>query len=174
MRGRLHPAWPVEGATQAPINRSMLRLFLKIIPIPLQLISLRLLVVRSINNNRQTKNILKHLEGKEISVRLTDIGRCYCLSVREGLLRINSHKIYPASKASVEGEAPSGFAGGGGDASPLERNKPDVSINGDTATFSGLFMGRLDPDSVFFNRTMKVDGDVGVLVLFKNLFESIR
>ncbi|MBI5745474.1 MAG: hypothetical protein HZA13_00540 [Nitrospirae bacterium] len=26
--------------------------------------------------------------------------------------------IYPASKASVEGEAPSGFAGGGGDASP--------------------------------------------------------
>jgi hypothetical protein len=29
-------------------------------------------------------------------------------------------RIYPASKASVEGEAPSGFAGGGGDASPFK------------------------------------------------------
>jgi hypothetical protein len=28
--------------------------------------------------------------------------------------------IYPASKASVEEEAPSGFAGGGGDASPFK------------------------------------------------------
>lgn len=124
----------------------MLRLFLKIIPIPLQLISLRLLVALNINNNQQTKEILKRLEGKEISVRLTDIGRCYCLSVREGLLRINSK----------------------------ERNRPDVAIKGDTATFSGLFMGRLDPDSVFFDRTMKVHGDAAVLVLFKNLFESIR
>lgn len=124
----------------------MLKLFLKIIPIPLQLISLRLLIARNINNNQHTKEILKHLEGKEISVRLTDIGRCYCLSVREGLLRINSN----------------------------EGSRPDVAIKGDTATFSGLFMGRLDPDSVFFNRTMKVDGDAAVLVLFKNLFESIR
>ncbi|MEK7306251.1 MAG: hypothetical protein AAB014_01315 [Nitrospirota bacterium] len=30
--------------------------------------------------------------------------------------------IYQASKASVEGEAPSGFAGGGGDASPFNRS----------------------------------------------------
>ena len=30
---------------------------------------------------------------------------------------------YPASKASVEGEVPSGFAGGGGDASPYNRLK---------------------------------------------------
>ncbi|MEK7306347.1 MAG: hypothetical protein AAB014_01800, partial [Nitrospirota bacterium] len=29
--------------------------------------------------------------------------------------------IYPASQASVEGEAPSGFAGGGGDASPFKK-----------------------------------------------------
>ncbi len=28
--------------------------------------------------------------------------------------------LKPASKASVEGEAPSGFAGGGGDASPYK------------------------------------------------------
>ncbi len=28
--------------------------------------------------------------------------------------------VYPASKASVEGEAPPGLAGGGGDASPLK------------------------------------------------------
>lgn len=124
----------------------MLRFFLKIIPIPLQLISLRLLVARNINNNQQTKEILKHLEGKEISVRLTDIGRCYFLSVREGLLRISSKK----------------------------RNRPDVAIKGDTATFYGLFTGNLDPDALFFNRTMKVNGDVSVLVLFKNLFESIR
>ena len=32
-------------------------------------------------------------------------------------------KIYPASKANVEGEAPSGFAGGGGDASPFKIGK---------------------------------------------------
>ena len=124
----------------------MLRFFLKIIPIPLQLISLRLLVARNINNNHQTKEILRHLEGKEISVWLTDIGRCYCFSVREGFLRINSK----------------------------ERNRSDVAIKGDTATFSGLFMGRLDPDSVFFSRTMKVDGDASILVLFKNLIESIK
>ncbi len=34
--------------------------------------------------------------------------------------RVKSVGIYPASKASVEGEAPSGFAGGGGDASPFK------------------------------------------------------
>ena len=46
---------------------------------------------------------------------------------REGLFRLclwratkSPFKINPASKASVEGEAPSGFAGGGGDASPFK------------------------------------------------------
>ncbi len=37
---------------------------------------------------------------------------------------------YPASKASVEGEAPSGFAGGGGDASPYDRGADDEANAG--------------------------------------------
>ncbi|MEK7824835.1 MAG: ribonuclease HII [Nitrospirota bacterium] len=35
----------------------------------------------------------------------------------------------PASKASVEGEAPPGFAGGGGDASPLDRQGRSIDID---------------------------------------------
>ncbi len=34
--------------------------------------------------------------------------------------------IYPASKASVEGKAPSGFAGGGGDASPWKKKLTEL------------------------------------------------
>ena len=35
---------------------------------------------------------------------------------------------YPASKASVEGKAPSGFAGGGGDASPYNKRLPEDNM----------------------------------------------
>ena len=41
---------------------------------------------------------------------------------------INTVGIYPASKASVEGEAPSGFAGGGGDASPCDRRRDRIML----------------------------------------------
>ncbi len=41
---------------------------------------------------------------------------------------INTVGIYPASRASVEGEAPSGFAGGGGDASPCNRRRDRIIL----------------------------------------------
>lgn len=124
----------------------MLRLLLKIIPFPLQIISLRLLVARTINNNPQKRETLRGLEGKEILIYLTDIRRGYSLSIKDRLLKINAN----------------------------EERRPDVSIRGDMDTFMGLFKGRLDPDSLFFNRTLKVDGDAATLVLFKNLLEAIR
>ena len=36
---------------------------------------------------------------------------------------------HPASRASVEGEAPSGFAGGGGDASPFKIGGFDEGVS---------------------------------------------
>ena len=124
----------------------MLRLLLKIIPLPLQILSLRLLLARSINKNQKMSEILMRLEGKEISIYLTDIRMGYTLSVKDHLLQVDKK----------------------------EAKNPDVAIKGDTDTFFGLIKGRLDPDSVFFNRTLRVEGDVGTLVLFKNLLESVK
>ncbi|MEK7280583.1 MAG: hypothetical protein AAB090_08060 [Nitrospirota bacterium] len=41
------------------------------------------------------------------------------MSERGGSTGFAGGRVCPASQASVEGEAPSGFAGGGGDASPF-------------------------------------------------------
>lgn len=112
----------------------------------MQLISLRFLIARTINNNPRIKEMLKGLEGKEILIYITDIRKGYSLSIKDLLLQIKAKE---------------------------ERN-PDVAIKGDTDTFLGLLRGRLDPDSVFFNRSLKVDGDATTLVLFKNLLETIR
>lgn len=124
----------------------MLRFILKIIPLPLQLISLRFLVACTINNNPQKRKLLRDLEGRVIMISITDIKRSYSLSIKNLLLQVKAK----------------------------EERAPDVLLKGDINTFVGLFKGRLDPDSVFFNRALKVDGDVATLVNFKNLLEAIK
>jgi hypothetical protein len=52
----------------------------------------------------------------------------------QALQRPGEASIYPASKASVEGEASSGSAGGGGDASPCKKCK--ASVEGEASSGS--------------------------------------
>ena len=83
------------------------------------------------------------LRGKSLQVRITDTGTEYCLSLEAC-----------SFKASDQGD-------------------PDVIMSGTLYDFLVLASREEDPDTLFFNRRLRMEGDTAVGLELKNYLDSL-
>lgn len=50
---------------------------------------------------------------------------------------------------------------------------PDVTMKGELKVLFDVFLGRVDPDTVFFSRRLEVSGDTGAAIHLKNILAGI-
>ncbi len=91
------------------------------------------------------KGSLAELEGKRIVIRVTDTGLHLHFMVR-----------------------PDGFAPTGTDGTP------DLSISASLHDFTLLALRREDPDTLFFNRRLLVEGDTELGLIAKNTLDGLE
>jgi predicted lipid carrier protein YhbT len=87
---------------------------------------------------------LDFLEGRSVRIEVTDAGLSYAVSLRQGLF--------------IEAGA-----------SPI-----DLSISGSVYDYLLLITNREDPDTLFFQRHLTMDGDTGLGVHLKNMLAAVE
>ncbi len=86
---------------------------------------------------------LDFLEGRVVHIRVRDAGLQYALTLKQGRLE-------------EAGKRPA-----------------DLSVNGSVYDYLLLIAGREDPDTLFFQRYLTMDGDTGLGVHLKNMLASV-
>jgi O2-independent ubiquinone biosynthesis accessory factor UbiT len=86
---------------------------------------------------------LDFLEGRVVHIRVRDAGLQYALTLAQG-------RLEEAGKRPV-----------------------DLSVSGSVYDYLLLIAGREDPDTLFFQRYLTMDGDTGLGVHLKNMLASV-
>lgn len=87
---------------------------------------------------------LQELHGKRVCLRVTDLGLDLHLKVDQGVLRWDESRTW------------------------------QVRIGGSLADFWALATRKEDPDTLFFHRRLKLEGDVDTGLLIKNSLDSLE
>lgn len=85
---------------------------------------------------------LREIDGRSVAIDVTDLRRTLCFRIDGGRLRA------------------------------VEARAPDVVIRGDVEGFLRLATRREDPDALFFQRRLCIEGDTEVGVHVKNLLDA--
>ncbi len=88
---------------------------------------------------------LSALEGRVVRIRVTDAGACASVERRDGRFRA------AGSKSSA-----------------------DVSFAATMSAFAQIATRQQDPDTLFFNRRLSIEGDTELGLIVKNLLDSIE
>jgi len=87
---------------------------------------------------------LGEIDGKAIRIHVTDVPMCYQLAIRNGSLR------------------------------PIAKDRADATISGTLVDFWMLATRSEDPDTLFFNRRLVIEGDTEVGLHIKNLLDGLE
>jgi predicted lipid carrier protein YhbT len=87
---------------------------------------------------------LDFLEGRVVHIKVSDMGILYALTLHQG-------KLLEAGKRGA-----------------------DLSITGSVYDYLLLIAGREDPDTLFFQRHLVMDGDTGLGVHLKNMLAAVN
>jgi predicted lipid carrier protein YhbT len=101
-------------------------------------------VLNRLFRNEITDGELDFLEGRVVQIRVSDLGLVYNLTLQNGAIS---------------------EAGG--------RNR-ELGISGSVYDYLLLISGREDPDTLFFQRHLIMDGDTGLGVHLKNMLAAIE
>ncbi|MBI5561043.1 MAG: SCP2 sterol-binding domain-containing protein [Deltaproteobacteria bacterium] len=118
---------------------------LKSLPLLLEAIGAGVFISTVVDGHPGFKERLKELEGKVFLFETTDIGKRFHLRIKGGEINIIPHVSIP----------------------------PDVTMRGEVEVFVNLFMGRVDPDTVFFSRKLEINGDTAAAIHLKNILASV-
>lgn len=88
---------------------------------------------------------LEFLHGRTVAIRIEDIGLEYRL-----------------------------FHGVGGFYAGMEGREPDVTMSGSLYAFLVLALRQEDPDTLFFQRRLRIEGDTALGLQVKNLLDSLE
>jgi len=87
---------------------------------------------------------LDFLEQRSVLIKVTDAGLAYAVSMRQGRFVEASGQV------------------------------PDLTISGSVYDYLLLITGREDPDTLFFQRHLTMDGDTGLGVHLKNMLAAVE
>jgi predicted lipid carrier protein YhbT len=84
------------------------------------------------------------------------MGKVICLDVRDAGIRIKL-RFYPNRYAPCH-----------------DRTKPDVTISAGTREFLLLALRKEDPDTLFFDRRLSIEGDTALGLIVKNALDRVE
>ncbi len=136
-----------EDAREKILNAAakMLSIPLKLAPTFLGAVWVGGVIGSVVDSHPYFKERLSELEGKLFLFEATDIGKKIFLEVRD-------NSIHAVAHTSAT---------------------PDVVMRGDVRVLLELFLGRVDPDTVFFSRRLEINGDTAAAILLKNLLAGL-
>lgn len=120
-------------------------LSLRLLPLWVEAIGIGAVMGTIIDNNKGFKERLKEIDNKIFLFEAVDLNKKIYLCIKDGDIKIIPHLA----------------------------KKPDVVMKGETRVLFGLFLGKEDPDTVFFSRRLEISGDTAAAVHFKNILNSL-
>ncbi len=122
-----------------------LALPLRIMPLCMEATALGVFIDSVLRDNPRLMERFLELEGKLFLFEATDIGKSFHLLIEPERVRVIPH----ASRA------------------------PDVVMKGEFKVLTGLLLGTVDADTVFFSRRLEITGDTAAALHLKNILSSI-
>lgn len=117
---------------------------LRIVPVPFQAVGLTV-AINHVLSGQLLKERLWELDDKSVSVHVLDIPWLMHFHIRQARVR----------------------------AAP-ELSSTDVTISGSLQGFLQLLAGREDPDTLFFQRKLNMEGDTATGVYIKNMLDALE
>ncbi len=124
---------------------SVMFLPLRLIPVPVQCVVLGSVLQLFFKDNTQLEDILDRLEGRVFRVFIKDTGAVLFIGFKRG-----SAWVHPSSEQQA-----------------------DVKIESTTAGFARLSFAKEDPDTLVFQKVLKLSGDSESMLLFQKLLETL-
>lgn len=118
---------------------------LRLMPLWMEAIGAGALIASVMEGNPNLKERLKELDHKLFLFEVKDIGKSFYMQIKDGGVKIIPHVL----------------------------RTPDVTMKGEARVFMDVFLGKVDPDTVFFSRRLEVSGDTAVAIHLKNILASI-
>lgn len=125
--------------------RKGVEMTLKVLPTWMEAVGVGMFISQVVSSHPGFSEKLKALEGKLFLFEATDIGKGFYLFIKEGEIRVVVHS----------------------------GRKPDVTMKGEVKVLSDVFLGRVDPDTVFFSRRLEITGDTAAAIHLKNVLASL-
>jgi len=122
-----------------------LALPLRIMPLWMEATALGVFINTVLQDNPRLMERFSELAGKLFLFEATDIAKSFYLKIESEKVRVIPH----ASK------------------------KPDVVMKGEFKVLTGLLLGTVDADTVFFSRKLQINGDTAAALHLKNILSSI-
>lgn len=118
---------------------------LKAVPIWVEAIGVGALISTVVADNPAFKEKLGALDGKVFLFEAVDISKRFYLRVEDRDIKVELHRTGP----------------------------PDVTMKGDASVLMEVFLGRVDPDTVFFSRRLEITGDTAAAIHLKNILATL-
>ena len=122
-----------------------LRFGLKATPLLFEAMAAAVMLKKVVADNPAFAEKLGALDGKLFWFEATDINKGFFLKIEEKGVKVELHNA----------------------------NEPDVTMKGEVAVLVDLFLGKVDPDTVFFSRRLEITGDTSVAIHFKNILAAL-
>ncbi len=106
------------------------------------------------------------------SVLATGLNRVFAVDLREGELDFMRNRVVAIKVRDMGLEACIGLGVGGFCSVPKAR-KPDLIMNGNLYDFLLLATRREDPDTLFFHRRLRLEGDTELGLYLKNFLDAL-
>ena len=118
---------------------------LRVMPLWVEAIGMGAFIAAVVEKNPLLKERLIEVDGKLFLFEAGDIGRSFYLFIKDKGISVIPH----SSRA------------------------PDVTMKGDVRVLMDVFLGKEDPDTVFFSRRLEISGDTAAAIHFKNILASL-
>ncbi len=106
------------------------------------------------------------------SVLATGLNQVFASELREGELDFMSNRVVAIRVRDIGMEARIGLGPGGFCSVPTAR-KPDLTMDGNLYDFLVLATRREDPDTLFFHRRLRLEGDTELGLYLKNFLDAL-
>ncbi len=118
---------------------------LKATPLFMEAIGVGAFLSYILEKNPGLKKRLNELDGKVFLFEAKDIKKKFFLHIKGGDIKVALH---------------------------MARN-PDVIMSGDVKVLFDIFLGREDPDTVFFSRKLEIQGETASAIHLKNILATL-
>lgn len=118
---------------------------LRLMPLWMEAIGAGAFIASVIEANQNLKERLSEIDGKLFLFEAKDIGKSFYLLIKDGEVKIIPHVL----------------------------KTPDVTMRGEVRVLIDVFLGKVDPDTVFFSRRLEISGDTAAAIHLKNILASI-
>ncbi|MBI5810900.1 MAG: SCP2 sterol-binding domain-containing protein [Deltaproteobacteria bacterium] len=134
---------PKEGVKDAVFR--CLAAALRAVPLWVEAIGAGAFLAAVIQRNPALKERLRELDNKVFLFEASDIGKGFYLLIKEGEINVIPHMSSP----------------------------PHVTMKGEVRVLIDVFLGHVDPDTVFFSRKLEISGDTATAIHLKNILAAL-